>query len=361
MTPTTTPSRTATVRDAVGITERLAALPPLDTAAFDPSAGAAGSLGRLRNVESDARWRCRYIRVRRDARVAALLPIYAATGNQWPDPAYAPSTWSSANGQPPGLTADRCLVVGGVYDRRTALHLPDDPQLVRAALTAAARVAAAEARCLVFPFMYERARRMLAAATGGRIAWSVLGREAHFRDVLRPDRERQLKSRVRGVLRRDRRLIDAAATTASVASWDAVRDRAADLIAGHNMRMGVTDHPEFVRMRYDQWSACDEVRVVAFRVEAGAVGGMLTALIWRDELDLYEIGLPESDHPARIAVYLDLLVHRPLAYATAHRLARVRAGTAAETPKASRGAAFEPLFGGVLDIAGTRMIADGTA
>jgi hypothetical protein len=356
-----TPNRTATVQDAVEITERLTALPQLDTAAFDPSAGAAGSLGRLRGVESDARWRCRYVAVRRGARVAALLPIYAATGNRWPDPAYAPGSWPSTTGPPTGFTADRCLLVGGVYDHRSALHVPDDPQLVRVALGAAARVAAAEERCLVFPFMYERSHRALAAATGGRIGWYVLSREAQFREVLRPDRERQLRSRVRGVLRRDRRLIEAAATTATVASWNTVRDQAAELIAEHNLRMGVSDHPEFVRMRYDQWSACDEVRVVTFRVEAGPVGGVLTALVWRDELDLYEIGLPGSDHPARIAVYLDLLVHRPLAFAMANALARVRAGTAAETPKASRGAVFEPLYGGVLDITGTRLIADGTA
>jgi hypothetical protein len=344
-------------------------LPDLRTTAFDSSAGAAGTRARLLDVEGDGRWRRRYVAADFTGRaeptedqagtmtLAGLLPVYWPVGRAWPDPAYAPAGWPI-----PGLPADqipaaRCLLVGGVYDRRTALHLPeDDPILARRAIREAARLAVDSGRCLVFPFFYSRSRRILDAATDGRIRWTVLEHEARFDDVQRADGR---GARVRGVLRRDRRLIEQAGTVASVVPWHDAAGPAAVLIADHNRRMGEPDDPEFVRMRYEQWSACDEVQVVVFDVRAEALHGVLTALVWRDSLELLEIGLPESDDPVRLALYLDLVFHRPFAYARRNRLATIRAGTAARTPKASRGATFEPLHGGVLDTANTSRLAHG--
>ncbi|TKK91675.1 hypothetical protein FDA94_02575 [Herbidospora galbida] len=325
----------------------LSDLPGLEPAAFDPDAGAAGAPARLLGVESDGRWRCSYVAAESAGGLEALVPVYRPAGRAWPDVAYAPDGWPVPA---PGITPDRCLFVGGVYDRRTALHLPE--ALAPEALREAARIAVPEDRCLVFPFLYTRARRTVDAATGGSVRWCVLEHEARFALGEPP-------SRVRGVLRRDRRLIERAATTASVVPWHDADPRTADLVAGHNLRLGQFDHPEFVRLRYAQWAACAGVEVIVFDARAGSHHGVLTALVWRDGLELHEIGLPPSGDPARLALYLDLIFHRPHAYARANGLTAIRAGTAARTPKASRGAAFEPLYGGVLDAENTRRLARG--
>lgn len=347
----------------------LSDLPDLEAAAFDPSAGAAGTRDRLLTVEADGRWRRRYVaaepvgrtepseqRPSGDPRLAALLPVYWPAGRSWPDPAYAPAGWPIPGLPPEQVTADRCLLVGGVYDRRTALHLPEDPALARDGLREVARIAVTSGRCLVFPFVYDRSCRVLDAVTGGRIRWGVLEHEAQFHDVLRTD---GVGARVRGVLRRDRRTIERAASTGSVVPWQDTDPQTATLIADHNLRMGQFDDPEFVRMRYAQWVACAAVQVIVFDARAGSLRGVLTALVWQDDLELHEIGLPETDDPARLALYLDLIFHRPFAYARENRLSTIRAGTAARTPKASRGAAFVPLHGGVLDAEDTRWLAHG--
>lgn len=337
----------------------------LDTAEFgaaefdalDRSAGAAGSLGRLRQVERDGRWRTRYACVARGDTLVASVPVYSSTAAAWPDGAYDPRNWGLDPDVVEPLSADRCLLVGGVYDQRSSfpVELDERGDNVRDALRIMARIAAAEGRSLAFPYAYGRARRALDAVADG-VHWTRLARESHFRDIDDPDRP--IASRVRGVLRRDRRLIDAANLSASVLSWADAEPAALELIAGHNIRKDVPDHPEFVRMRYRQWSECTDVELVVFRVTAPAVTGILTALVWRDELELYEIGLPECDDSVRIAVYLDLIFHQPMAYARRRGLRRIRAGSAAETPKGSRGAVLEDLFGGVLTIDATRELAD---
>lgn len=325
--------------------------------ALDRSAGAAGSLGRLRQVEQDGRWRTRYVRAVRGTELVAAVPVYTSVGNTWPDTAYDPRNWCLPADLVRSLSADRCLVVGGVYDRRSSLpvRLDDPAGNVHDLLVSAARIAAAEGRALIFPYAYGRARRALDAAADG-IVWTRLARESHFRDI--GDHGRLIGSRVRGVLRRDRRLIAAAELDASVVSWADAERVATPLIVEHNLRLGVPDHPEFVKMRYRQWSECADVELVVFSVAARSVAGVLTAVVWHDELELHEIGLPECQDAARIAVYLDLVFHQPLDYARRRGLRHVRAGTEAETPKHSRGAVFEELFGGVLTIDRTNELAD---
>lgn len=330
---------------------------PSEFEALDRLAGAAGSLGRLRQVEQDGRWRTRYLRATRGTEVVATVPVYTSTGDAWPDAAYDPRGWGLAADLVRSLSADRCLVVGGVYDRRSSLpvRLDDHGWNAHDLLVAVARVAAAEGRALIFPYAYGRARHALDAAADG-IGWTRLARESHFRDIGDPDRP--IGSRVRGVLRRDHRLIEAAKLDASMVSWADAEPVAAPLIAEHNTRMGAPDHPEFVKMRYRQWSECAGVELVVFSVAAPSVAGVLTAVVWHDQLELYEIGLPECQDGVRIAVYLDLMFHQPLAYARQRGLRHMRAGTEAETPKHSRGAVFEDLFGGVLTVDRTRELAD---
>jgi hypothetical protein len=335
----------------------LSDLPGLDSAAFDQNAGAAGSLARIRGVEADGRWQQRYLGSIRGGSLVGLLPVYWPTGGSWPDPGYSPAVWPLPDMAAEDFAANRCLLVGGVYDHRSALHVTDDPSVARECLREAARLAVESDRRLVFPFFSDRSRRILDHATDGCIQWCIVQREAIFPDVLGPDREARVGARVRGVLRRDRRLIDQTGTVGSVIAWESADHRTYDAIAEHNLRKGRFDHPELVHLRYAQWLACADVEVIVFEVRAGPLSGLLTALVWQNELELYEIGLPESDHSARLAVYLDLVFHRPFEYARRHQLKNIRAGIAGVTPKASRGAIFAPLYGGVLDADGTRRIA----
>lgn len=325
--------------------------------ALDRSAGAAAGLSRLRQVELDRRWRARYVRGVRGAELVAAVPVYTTAGSSWPDAAYDPRNWGLDPGLTEALPADRCLVVGGVYDQRSGFPVRLDAagENARDVLVAIARAAAAEERALVFPYAYNRARRALDAVTDG-FHWTGLARESHFRDVDDPDRP--LTSRVRGVLRRDLRLIEAAGLDTSVTDWATAEAVAAPLIADHNTRKDVPDHAEFVRMRYRQWTECPDVELVVFSAATASVGGVLTAIVWHDQLELYEIGLPQSQDSERIAVYLDLMFHQPLAYARRRGLRHIRAGTAAETPKSSRGAVFEDLSGGLLPAEATRELAD---
>jgi hypothetical protein len=330
---------------------------PSEFDALDRSAGAAGSLGRIRQAEQDGRWRTRYLRAVHGTELVAAVPVHTSTGSAWPDPAYDPRNWDLPTDVAQPLSADRCLVVGNVYDRRSSLpaRLDEPAGNIHDVLVAAARIAAADGRALIFPYVYDRARRALDAAVNG-ISWTVLAREARFPDVCDPDRP--VGSRVRGVLRRDRRLIAAANLAGSVQTWTAAEPVAVKLIAEHNQRKGVPDHPEFVRARYQQWSECSDVELIVFSASAPAVTGVLTAMVWQEELELYEIGLPKSLDSTRIAVYLDLVFHRPLDYARERGLRHVRAGTEAETPKHSRGAVFVELSGGVLSSDRTNELAD---
>ncbi|EDY56052.2 MULTISPECIES: hypothetical protein [Streptomyces] len=347
---------TTTLLDSIG------ALSPEQFDALDDSAGAAGCHHRLLQRESDLRWRMRYA-VRREAdRLLAAVPACTRLGTGWPDPAYDVRRWGLPAGLvPEDLTADRCLFVGGCTDLRSALHIgptADGERVARSVLAGLARTAAETDQCLAFPYVYAPARRLIAQACRDRAGWAPLGREARFPDADAPDREERAVSRVRGVLRRDRRLIAAAGVRTTVSDWADVADDAADLIARHNSRKGSPDHPEFVALRHEQWALCEPVRVIALTASAGTARGVLTALVWRSELELYEIGLTGQESPDRIAVYLDLLFHQPLAYARDHRLTAIRAGLAAEVPKKSRGAVMHEVYGGVLSVSDTKRLAD---
>jgi len=314
--------------------------------ALDRTAGAAGSHGRLAQFAGDARWTVRHVRVGAPGRLDAAVPVFTPRGRRWADPLYDPAGWGLGE-----LRPDEALLVGGCADLRSGWHVTAGAH--RAVLVEAARLAAGERRALVFPYFYAAARDAL--STDG-IVWAALAREAAFEDVLAADREQRLGARVRGVLRRDRRLIEAAGVRGTVRGWDGT---GAELIAAHNIRKGKPDHAEFVRMRHAQWARCPAVEVLVFECRAAGACGVLSALVWENELELYEIGLTGDDGPDRLAVYLDLMFHRPLGYARRRGLRRIRAGLAAETPKGSRGARFRELYGGVLDRERTAALAAG--
>ncbi len=335
-------------------------LAPAEFDALDRAAGAAGCYGRVRQRQADGRWQASHLCCFDDGRLAAAVPVYACRGRSWPDPAYDPAGW----GLPPGAEAERspgdCLLVGGFGDLRSALHVDDSarqgPRL-RAILAAIATFAAARQRCLIFPYFDPAARMALTAASRGGITWAPLAREARYAGAHEADWESRLPSRVRGVLRHDRRVMATCDLTTSVTGWHAVADKASELIASHNVRQGQHDHPEFVRLRHEEWSRCAGVDLLAFAVSLPGISGFLTALAWKDELELYEIGLSGEKGRERLAAYLSLLFHQPRDLAVRRGLRTIRAGLAAEVPKSSRGALFTELSGGVLSAGEVRKLA----
>ncbi len=335
-------------------------LPPGDFGALDRAAGAAGCYGRVRQRQADGRWLASHLCCLDNGRLAAAVPVYACRGRSWPDPAYDPAGWGLPPDALSGHSPGDCLLIGGFGDLRSALHVDDStrrgPRL-RQLLTAIAAFAAARQRCLIFPYFDPAARMALTAAAGGGITWAPLAREARYADVHEADWERRLPSRVRGVLRRDRRLMQECDLTTSVTDWHSVADKASELIASHNVRKGQPDHPEFVRMRHAEWSQCAGVDLLVFGVSSPAISGFLTALAWEDELELYEIGLTGENGRERLAAYLSLLFHQPRDLAARRGLRTIRAGVAAEVPKSSRGALFTELSGGVLSAGEVKKLA----
>lgn len=334
---------------------------PAEFDALDRTAGAAGCYHRLRQRQADGRWSTHYLRARENGRLTAAVPAYLGRAKTWPSRHYDAATWPLPERLRDGLVPGTCLLVGGCADGRSSLHVRGDGAAVPLGRLVAelASFAAERDRCLVFPFMDARAKASLTEATQGRVVWTLLRREAHLHGVADTRWERSLGSKVNGVLRRDQRLIAAACLATSVHTWPEVEDTASQLIAAHNVRKGDPDHPEFARLRYAEWLECDGVELVVFSTAVDDVTGVLTALVWNDELELCEIGLTESESPRRLAAYLDLVFHRPLAFARSRGLRAIRAGSAAEVPKRSRGAVFEDLYGGVVDLAQTRRLAGG--
>lgn len=338
----------------------IAAVAPESFDALDTAAGAGACYQRLRQKQADGRWRVSYLRATEYGRLKAVVPLYICRGKTWPHPAYDARTWPLA--EHPGDAADpgKCLLVGGCSDARSSLHIrhsAGDCGTLRQVLAEIASYAAEQDRCLVFPYLPAASKTAMITATGDAIAWAALSAEARWQGVSGACWEMSLGSRVRGVLRRDRRLLSEEGPETAVHSWQSVEDEACELIAAHNVRKGGQDHPEFVRLRYSEWLECDGVELVVFRAVAEGVTGMLTALVWKDELELCEIGLAGEDGPRRLAAYLSLIFHLPVQFARSRRLRDIRAGFGAEIPKRARGATFEHLYGGVLDHSRTRRLA----
>lgn len=326
----------------------MARIGPVQFSALDRALGAAGDFHRLRQHEEDRRWRVTYRCVRAGGLLRAVVPVYTCLARAWPDPFYNPATWPL----PPGLaghcTPVRSVLVGGCADLRSGLHIDPDAEpaeLARHVLPEVAR--ALPGIRLIFPYMYASDKNAIDGVFPEKTIWTRLAREARFDDISDPQREKRLGSRVRGVLNHDRRLIEKAGVVTSWKQWCSIADHASALISDHNNRQGNPDHPHFVRMRYDQWSACGGVQVIVFTATCRNITGMLTALLWEDELELREIGINGTPGDERLAVYISLLFHQPFRLASAHKLNRIRCGIFAEKPKASRGATFRTLYGGI--------------
>jgi glutamate-1-semialdehyde aminotransferase len=319
--------------------------------ALDCAAGAPSCHGRIRQREADGRWRVQYLRGCDQGQLQAVVPLFAPRAKSWPDPAYDPRAWGL-----PGLTEDdglprASMLVGGCTDLRSTLHVrPEvrDSWKFTEVLGQIARLAADEGRSLVFPYVYEETKNALTRASGDRASWQLLGREAVLSGVSDPGWEDGLSARARQYLRRDRRLIAESGVISQIRAWADVEDTACELIAAHNVAKGHPDHPEFVRMRFDQWAQCAEVECLAFMASTSTFRGVVAAMVWSDDLEMSEIGLDEGEGPERLAVYVDLVFRQALDFAQRRGLHNVRLGPEAERPKTSRGAGLRELFCGVI-------------
>ncbi len=326
---------------------------------LDSSAGSAGCYSRTRQREADGRWRTRYLRAVENGRLGALIPLHTAHGRNWPDPMYDPTHWELPAAEE-DYRAGRCLLVGSFADLRTGWPVaPDlrDPAPLRRILTGIARHAAEQDRCLVFAYLFSDARRSLAEASDGAISWTRLAQEGHLHDVSEPGWLDKLAGPIRYNLRRDQKRIAKAGVVSDQHAWPDVEEAASVMIAEHNVRKGGVDHAEFVKMRNQQWHACDGVELMVLSARSANASGYLTLLVWQDSLELYEIGLQGEHGPERLAVYLELMFHRPLRLAQERGLRLIRLGQAAEQVKAGRGAVLEDLYGGVLALRDTQDLA----
>lgn len=344
----------------IGVVESITDIPAEEFDRLDQAVGVVACYARVQQRELDGRWRVSYLRAVSGGRLKAAIPLYTCRSPNWPDPAYDPRTWALPYEVRKDCAPGRCLLLECYDNRRSGLHVERsarDPRHLSKVLAGITKTAAAENRCLVFPYISRDAKTALADAAGGRIAWTLFGREAHLSDVSDPDWESRLDKRVRYNLRRDKSLIAAAGISSGICSWADIEDTASELIANHNLRKGQPDHPEFVRMRNSQWTKCHPVELVVFTAMSSTVRGVVTGLVWNDELYMYEIGLDGEEGPERRAAYLDLCFRQPISFAQSRQLRIIRLGIMGERVKASRGAILQDIYGGVLNFADTTRFA----
>ena len=339
----------------------VADIPEVQFDRLDPAVGVLACHAKVKQREADGRWRVTYIHGTDEGQTKAAIPLYASHMADWSDPAYDPRTWALPPTVREDCTAARCLVVGSYEDRCSGLHVAcsaREPRQLRPLLAAMAQAAASQDRHLSFPYFSSGARDAISAATSGRIAWALLGREAHIRDLSDPGWEASLPKRVRYNLRHDRELIEAAAITGGQCSWPEIEDIASELIARHNIGKGQPDHPEFVRARHRTWADFPQAELLVFTVRSPVVTGVETAVLWNNELVLREIGLAGDQGADRRAAYLDLVFCQPIRFAQSRGLRQIGFGMAAEKVKAGRGAVLQDLHGGVMTASDARRFAD---
>ncbi|MGW4476044.1 hypothetical protein ACWENQ_40795 [Nonomuraea sp. NPDC004354] len=316
----------------VRLTESLDGVGEDEVFDLDPHLGALGCHGRLTQHSVDPRWEPRYVVVRDGARLRAAVPVFLGHGTQWSDQIHSPRDW----GLPVAPDPDRSALVGGRLEIRGSLRCAGDPDVVAA--VADVLVPELRGRDVFLGFLGERQQR-LAEAIFGPVRWL-----AEFEDFAYPEQVvlgslDSLTRPVRQTIRQGERQIDAHAIKAETVRWREYRGAGPDLIAAHNRRMGMVDHSELVRYRMDQWEALPDVTVlVAHAVTSDGVEGAVTLLAYRDELEVYEIGLPDGESPARRALYACLTFHQPRRLAQAHGLTTIRAGLGSARPKRLRGA-----------------------
>ncbi|HET7015534.1 MAG TPA: hypothetical protein VFI65_16570 [Streptosporangiaceae bacterium] len=329
--------------------QALASLRELDPSEFDrldATCGPAGCHSRLLQLERDRRWSTEYLCAREGGTLLAAVPLYRLKKGAWPDPSYDPATWGLETPPPP---ADATTVVGGRSGLLSTLHLASEiigsrrhVRLIEELLVREPR------RSLLLPFLTESQLRPWKEVLGSRLAHEPLGSDARFD---RPLAGAPLPRSVRKTLNADQRMAESLGIESAVSTWSEVRSFAAGLIAEGNRAHGLPDAEQLVDFRIRQWEACEGASVVVLTAKAHGEHGLTVGVIWRNWMDLQEMGLTGVPGDLRRSLYAQLLFHLPIRFARQLGGVRhIRAGLKAEQPKAIRGASFVPLNGGTFSV-----------
>jgi hypothetical protein len=300
---------------------------------LDRNLGAAGCLGRLVQHSADPRWVPRYVIVRDGPLLLAMVPIFLGVGKQWSDQIHSPQRWGHVE---PALPANSALI-GGRLEIRGSLCCADEPEVIRMVADGCASINELRGRDLFFGYLDEH-QQALAEAVFGPVKWL-----AEYEDFVYPDEVVQgplasLPRNVRQTIRHSERQVAEHQISVQTSLWTEYHGNACDLIADHNIRKGVVDHPALVRYRMEQWNDCEEVTALVVHAVADGMDGAVTLLLYRDEMEVYEIGLPGQEDVRRRALYACLTFHEPRRVARSRALTKIRAGLGAARPKQLRGA-----------------------
>ncbi len=319
------------------VTDTLDDVDPDEFLALDPSVGALGCHGRLVQSSEDPRWEPRYVLVRDGSRLCAALPVFLGLGEQWSDQIHSPAAW----GYPHTPVPEKSALIGGRLEIRGSLRCRAEPAVLAAVADAVAGLAELRGRRLFLGYL-DPAQQRLAEALFGPMEWLAQYEDFDYPESVVLGSTDEQPYKVRQNIRADERRMAQHRITVDAVPWQRYQGSACDLIAAHNNRLQTTDHPALVRYRMDQWDECPEVCVVVLHARAGDEEAAVTLLTFRDELEIYEIGLPEHIGPARRALYACLTFHEPRRFAVAHGLRRARAGLDSATTKRQRGAEAVP-------------------
>jgi len=279
----------------------------------------------------DPRWAARYVVARDGHRLVAAVPVFLGHGAQWSDQMHQPADW----GYPGTPVQEGSALVGGRLEIRGSLRCADEPDVLRVV----GHACQAELRGLeVFFGYFDQRQQRLAQAMFGPVEWLIQYEDFDYPPEVVRGRLADLPRGVRQSIRAGERKIDQYGIEASVMPWSEYAGSGCALIAAQNKRKGMVDHAALVSYRLDQWDECDEVSVYIAHATMGDEVGAVSLLVYRDEVEVYEVGLPEGDGPSRRTLYSCLTFDEPRRLAQELGLVKVRAGLGAAQPKRIRGA-----------------------
>ncbi|CCH30847.1 hypothetical protein ABZ816_01100 [Actinosynnema sp. NPDC047251] len=298
--------------------------------ALDGTLGALGSRGRLAQHTGDPRWTARYVLARDGGRLVAAVPLFLGHGTQWSDQVNWPGDW--ADGQQP--VQEKSALVGGRLEIRGSLRCAADPGVARAVGEACRDELVGRE---VFFGYFDQRQQALADSVFGPVRWLVQYEDFDYPAQVLGDLADVPRS-VRQSIRAGERKIVEFGIEATVVPWAEYEGSACALIAAQNKRKAMTDHAALAEYRLDRWAACDGVSVYIAHATTGTEEGAVSLLVYRDEIEVYEVGLPEGDGPSRRTLYSCLTFDEPRRLARELGLRKIRAGLGAGQPKKIRGA-----------------------
>jgi hypothetical protein len=248
------------------------------------------------------------------------------------------------------------VLVGGRDGLASSLHLAPEARSERMfplIIAGLAEIYQRRDQLLAFPF-FPIDELQAIQHSGLSLDIRAEGSDARL-DALFGDWTHTMRSKVRSTLRHDAVEAHRLGITTSISTWAEVIDWAAPLIAEHNRLKGFADHPRLVHYRVRQWERCDDMEILTFIAATHGAAGVIVAVVWRDWMNLQEIGLPSGAGLVRRCLYAQLLTHLPLAAGSERGVRWLRAGAEATTAKAARGATFQQMGSALTSQKGTRL------